>query len=30
MGSVALIQNLLCIFLHLKYRNNIIEDEYEN
>ena len=30
MGSVALIQNLLCIFLHLKYRNNIIEDESEN
>ena len=27
MGTVALIQNLICIFLHFKYKDNVIEDE---
>lgn len=27
MGSVALIQNLICIFLHFKYKDNVIQDE---
>ena len=29
MGTVALIQNLICIFLHFKYKDNVIDSEPE-